>query len=91
MLYAEPARTSNAGIYIDERWCGGHMERRDWSASLIDDYSPSLGASYVREGAPGIRRQVLRAVGSRRYAQGDRPRRHLMASQHIICIFYMFL
>ena len=47
-MNAEPARTSNARVYIGERWCGRHVERCDWSASLTDNLSPSPGAGYVR-------------------------------------------
>ena len=57
-MNAKPARTSNARVYIDERWCGGHVERRDWSASLADNYSSSPGAGYVR--------RVRRAFGTER-------------------------
>ena len=65
-LYAKPASTSNAGVYIVERWCKGHVERRDWPASLTDNDSLSPWAGYVMYGAAGIRRQALKAVGSRR-------------------------
>ena len=45
------------------------MEKRDWSASLTDDYSPSPWADYVL-GCAGTRRHLPRAVDPRRVDPG---------------------
>ena len=65
-MNAEPERTSNAGVYIGERWCGGHVERRDWSASLTNNYSSSPGAGYVIRVRRAFDTERKMAIGTRR-------------------------